>query len=110
MASNLTAVVVLEREAVDLGIDSDEAQDWSAVGTFRAEVRPLRFTEAEREGATRELQGYLFRIYTSQARAMSMTAADRLVWNGRTLNIREVRDPDPRARFTEIIAESGVTQ
>ena len=110
MSSQMTAVVVLERETPDIGIDSDEAQDWSSAGTFRAAVQPLRFSEAEREGATRTVQGYLFRVHTSTVRALSITAADRLLWQGRTLNIREVREPEPRIRFTEIIAEAGVGQ
>lgn len=110
MSSGMTAVVVLERETVDLSIAADEVQEWFEAGTLRAEVRPLRFSEAEREGAVRAVKGYLFRVYTSAVRALGITEADRLVWNGMTLNIREVRAPEARVRFTEIIAEAGVTQ
>lgn len=110
MSSRMRGVCTLQRDTSDIGIDSEEAQAWTTVGTFRAEVRPLRFSESEREGAVRAVQGYLIVTHTSTARALAITAADRVLWNGRTLNIREVRDPDPGVRFTEIVAESGVTQ
>ncbi len=110
MSSRMRGVCTLQRDGSDIGIDSDEDQEWTTVDTFRAEVRPLRFSESEREGAVRAVQGYLFIVHTSTVRALSITAADRIQWNGRTMNIREVRDPDPGVRFTEIIAESGVTQ
>ncbi len=110
MSSGMTAVVVVERETQDLGIDSDEDQDWSVVGSMRCEVRPIRFSESEREGAQRVLKGYLFRAYTAAVTALSLTESDRLQWNGITLNIREIRMPEARVRFTEIIAEAGITQ
>lgn len=110
MSSGMTAVVTLQREAEHLDPESDEAQDWREAGTFRAEVKPLRFTEDERQGAMRSVKGYLFRVYTSAVNALSITEADRLVWNGLTLNIREVRLPEARVRFTDIIAEAGVSQ
>jgi head-tail adaptor len=110
MSSGLTAVLTVQRETVDTGIDSDEQQVWSTVGKLRAEVKPLRFTEDERQGAMRTVKGYLFRVYTSAVTAMSLTESDRLLWNGLTLNIREVRSPDARIRFTEIIAEAGTSQ
>ena len=110
MSSRMRGVCTLQRDSSNLGIDSDEAQTWTTAGTFRAEVRPLRFSESEREGAVRAVQGYLIITHPSTARALAITAADRVLWNGRTLNIREVRDPDPGTRFTEIIGEAGVTQ
>ena len=110
MASNLTQIVVVERETPDLGIDSDEEQVWAPHGPMRAEVRPLRFTEAEREGATRIVQGYLLRVYTAHVEASALTASDRLLWKGLTLNIREVRQQPSNVRFTEIVAEAGITQ
>lgn len=109
MPSLLTEVVEIERDTPDLDIESDETQRWSSVGTVRAEVRPLRFSEAEREGATRTVQGYLFRVYTRAVAAFAITAADRLKWSGIVLNIREVRRPPPGETYTEIIAEAGVT-
>lgn len=110
MSSRMRGLCTLQRDSSNIGIDSDEAQAWTTIATFRAEVRPLRFSESEREGAVRAVQGYLLVLHTSTVRAHTITAADRVLWNGRTLNIREVRDPEPGVRFTEIIAESGVTQ
>lgn len=110
MSSGLTAVVVVERETVDSGIDSDEQQVWSQLGSMRCEVSPIRFNESERQGAVRTVKGYQFRAYTSAVNALAITEADRFVWNGMTLNIREVRLPEARTRFTTIIAEAGVTQ
>ncbi len=110
MASNLNQVVEVERETPDPGIGADEAQAWASVGLLRAEVRPLRFSEAEREGATRVVQGYLLRVYTAAVSALAVTAADRVRWNGLVMNVREVRHQPSNIRFTEIVAEAGVTQ
>ena len=110
MSSGMTAVVTLERETTDLGIASDEVPAWETVATLRAEVKPLRFSEQEREGAARAVQGYLFRVHTSAVRAHAITASDRFIWDQREFNIREVRQPEARVRFTEIVAETGTTQ
>jgi head-tail adaptor len=110
MSSGMTALLTVERETVDSGIDSDEQQDWASVGSVRAEVKPIRFSESERQGAMRTTKGYLFRVYTAAVRQLAITEADRFVWDGITFNIREVRIPEARTRFTEIVAEAGVTQ
>lgn len=102
--------ITIERESTSLAADSDEEQVWASIGTIRASLKPLRFSDAERQGAVRTVKGYLFECYAGEIRALAVTEVDRIVWGDETLNIREVRMPDERTTFVEIVAEAGVIQ
>ena len=95
-----------------IAIDVEDGQgdaEWREICRMRAAVKPVRASEAEREGALRTVQVYLFKVLTSALRAMPVTASHRIRWKGTSYNVREVRSPVDREPFTEIVAESGVT-
>lgn len=83
---------------------------WTDIGTCWAKVTGQRMGEGERHDAMREAFTYLFKVPTPMARELALTADDRIVWRGGEFNIREVRTVPRRIAFTDITAESGVTQ
>ena len=108
MIGRLTEVI---RVDVEVGQAPDEiAPIYREIARFRAEVKPGRATESEREAAVHEVQVYIFKVLTSALRAAPVTAVGhRIRWAGRTFNIREVRTPVAREPFTDIVAEAGVS-
>jgi head-tail adaptor len=103
----LTEVIAIDRE--DPPADEEGDPFWVEVARMRASAKPVRASEAEREGAVREIQVYLFTVLTSALRSAPVSATGhRLRWKGRAMNIREVRRPVDQEHFTEIVAESGV--
>lgn len=105
--TELVAFVAESRTADGYG---GYARTTSTVGEVWAEVKPQRATEAERSGAVRELTVYLITCSAEAVRALGITHAMRAIWNGRTLNIREVRLGPSRTADCDIVAEYGVTQ
>tara|TARA_R110000868_G_scaffold244926_2_gene501394 strand:+ start:4911 stop:5234 length:324 start_codon:yes stop_codon:yes gene_type:complete len=81
-----------------------ESVSWTELGEVWAEVASLagsEVTQAERD----EARG----SYTVTMRHRDDVNADmRLVWRGKTLNIRSLRDPDGRRRWLVVSAEGGV--
>lgn len=83
---------------------------WSPVVTgVAARITPLRGAEqliAQGLQATRTYEVWVRYC----ADALSITEADRIVdeRTGRTLNIRDISNPDEKHRFVRFIAESGV--
>lgn len=109
MIGKLTEVVAVDVEDGQ-GIDEIEPI-FREVARMRAEVKPVRATESEREGAVRDVSVYLFKVHTSALRATPIAAVShRIRWAGRIFNIREVRAPMAREPFTDIVAEAGVSQ
>lgn len=98
-------------------IDAETAQDeddeavpaWTEIGVMRAEARPVRASETEREGALRTVQVYLFTVLTSERRRVGVSSLHRIRWGSMAFNVREVRVPSDNVALTEIVAETGVT-
>lgn len=109
MLGRLSEVIAVEIEDGQ-GADAELAPIFREIGRMRADVRPVRASESEREGAVREVQVYLFKVLTSALRAVPVSSTGhRIRWQGRAYNVREVRSPVAREPFTEIVAESGVS-
>ena len=76
-----------------------------------ANVKPVRQSESERQGAERASRMYLFTVF----RREDITESMRLVWqesatSQQICNIREVRRGPTRDLTMTIVAEAGVTQ
>lgn len=103
-------------EIVALDIEDSQGEDegdpvWrEVVPRLRAAVKSVRASDAERDGAVRDIQVYLFRVYAAALRETPISASrHRLRWLGRAYNVREVRVQGAREPWAEIVAESGVT-
>ena len=77
---------------------------WQDVATVWARVAPIRGEEAL---VHRQLEDAITHKVTMRYRA-GVTAAMRLVHNGRVFNIREVLDLDERNRILELRCEENV--
>lgn len=77
---------------------------WADVATVWAKVRPV--SGRERAAAGQIEAAALYRV-TIRRRA-DVTAACRVVWNGKAMNARFVPDAGSRAPFTIIDCEAGV--
>lgn len=80
---------------------------WADVATIWCDVKPLRASEQERQGAVRALSVYQFSADAMTVAAHSTTTADRLAWSGRVFNIRELRTPKSSVPDIDLIAETG---
>ena len=98
------------RERVDIqtrtptvGAIGNVAFAWGTTATVWAKVQPLSARErfvAERLAA----QG----IYEITIRWRSgLTPAMRMIWRGRTFNVKQILNPDERRRFLTIIVEDA---
>ncbi len=103
-AGRLRERVTIERPVRVSDGTGGESVSWAALGTVWAEVASLagsEVTQAERD----EARGR----YTVTMRHRDDVIADmRLVWRGKVLNIRGLRDPDGRRRWLAVSAEGGV--
>lgn len=75
----------------------------STVATVWARVEPLRGDERQIAAA---LRGQVTHRVTIRYRA-DVTASMRLVWQGHTLAIREVKQPDAISRWLELYCLEG---
>lgn len=83
------------------------AVTWSPLAhgaTVWARVTPLSGSEALQ---AMRLQARVTHLVTMRWRD-DVTAAMRLVWGARVLNIRAVTNPDERRRYLELLCEEGV--
>tara|TARA_R100001244_G_scaffold130912_1_gene103490 strand:- start:310 stop:636 length:327 start_codon:yes stop_codon:yes gene_type:complete len=102
-AGQLDQRVAIQTEArVSDGVGGYEVT-WSTTATVWAMVKPVRGRE---QMEAQQLQASAMYRITIRNRAVS--AAQRIVWRGLTLNIREAPDPGGRAMYREILAEEGV--
>lgn len=77
--------------------------EWTDVATVWARVVPLRGREqieAQQLGASQ--------MYRVTIRNRAVDPAQRIMWRGRVLNIREAPEVGSRALYKEILAEGGV--
>ena len=103
-AGTLRERVEWQRAAQSADGQGGFARAWTTAMTLNAEVVPVTGRETLIGGA---LQGVeMWDVVVRYRPAIGV--ADRLLWRGRTLNIRSAADPDGRRRVTQIAAESGV--
>ena len=108
--ADLADLITIERETLTSdGSGHTFTSSWATLGQMYAEVKAVRASEAERQGAVRELHVMLFRVHAGEVRALAVRSADRVQWDGRQWNVREIRIGPPREMFAEIVAEWGVT-
>lgn len=98
-------ITVEEEQTVPDG-SGGQTVTWQSHVELFANVRPVRLSEEERQGAVRASRGYLFTI----RRRDDLEETMRISWRGEVFNIREIRLPRARVPHMEIFAQSGVTQ
>ena len=77
--------------------------DWSAVATVWAEVAPIGGRE---RAQAEQLEGVVTHRVTIRHRT-DVTAAHRLLWGSKALNVRAVTNPDQRRRYLDLLCEEG---
>lgn len=87
------------------GMGGGPVSGWSPVGELWASVLPLNASEAERLGKARTLTLYRLRVMTEAVAELGVSTTHRARWEGRVMNIREVRTPPASSIFTDLIAE-----
>lgn len=81
-----------------------ESVSWSALATVWADVAALSGSEVTL-GERDEARG---RFTVTMRYRDDVSAEMRLVWRGKILNIRALRDPDGHRRWLAVGAEGGV--
>tara|TARA_R110000868_G_scaffold12110_7_gene58721 strand:- start:14429 stop:14752 length:324 start_codon:yes stop_codon:yes gene_type:complete len=103
-AGQLRERVTIERPMRVSDGTGGESVSWAELGEVWAQVVSLtgsEVTQAERD----EARG---RFTVTIRHREDVSAAMRLVWRGKVLNIRSLRDPDGRRRWLAVSAEGGV--
>ena len=103
-AGDLTAKVSFEAETRTADGYAGATQAWAHVFYAWAAVEPLFVGEREQQGAVRNVTQYRFTVY----RTAAVTEQMRIVFDGRTHNIRGIRRGAPRELFMDIITETGL--
>jgi len=102
----LDELLTIEQQQTQPDGSGGQIVTWTQFAQVWAKVQPVRLSEDERQGAVRATRGYVFTLW----RRGDLSEDMRIVWNGETFNIREIRLPGSRELFMEIFAQSGVTQ
>ena len=81
---------------------------WATIATVWAAVTPfpMKAQEAMVEGRMTATQPLQMRIYSRR----DLTEKDRVLWDGRTFNIRGIPLDSLRSQFMDLVIEAGVTQ
>lgn len=98
--------ITIEQHSVTLDSFGAAVETWSPLATVRASVLPQRYTsgiEAVTQALGREsvATSYTVTIYYRN----DVTELHRVIWGGKTLDIRRVIDPDGRRRWLELLCE-----
>jgi len=109
-AGSRTELIEIERETRTKRADAGFDTSWSVVGALWAAAEYGGGSEGEARGAVRHTRRLRFVVLTEAVRALAVTPADRIRWQGQLYNIREVPPRLATAGETAIVAESGVTQ
>lgn len=83
---------------------------WQPIGEAYAAISYKGGGESVRQGAVRSTIKYSFVCWESEVRALGVTQADRISYNGEFWNIRELDGGRGGVADAEIIAEAGVSQ
>ena len=104
MASELTQCVTFQKKAVSPDGGGGQNEAWQDFRREFALVRPMSGRERIAAERTEAIAGYLVVI---RART-DLTEDMRILWRGRTLNIRFIKDRQPQEMFLEIECSRGV--
>lgn len=96
--------ITIERAATADDGAGGETVSWSSYATIWAKVQPVRGREEVRLGRLSSVETYLVVI----RHRTDLSELDRVVWRGKTLNIRTMQDRDMDRAFLTIEAEAGV--
>lgn len=77
---------------------------WSTAYNLWADIRAVKGREEERLGRLVSVETYLFTVRYGP----TLSTDQRIVWNGKTLNIRSVQDRDTKRKYLTIEGEVGV--
>lgn len=102
-AGDLTERITFEAESRDGDGYGGYTNGWAQVAEAWAMVEPLFVSERDQQGAQRNVTQYRFTLY----RRADLNEQMRIVWGGRTHNIRGIRIGGARELFMDIIAETG---
>jgi SPP1 family predicted phage head-tail adaptor len=106
-AGDLRDQVVIEAATVALDAVGEPIETWAPVATVWAQVKPQKYTtgvEALAQALGREAVAttYTVTIYYREG----LTELQRLIWNGRELDIKRVLDPDGKRTWLELMCEA----
>lgn len=103
-AGELDQRVTFKRESMTSDGMGGHVRTFTEIATVPALVRPMSGREREHSQAIQASANYFIVIrYRDDVREN-----DTALWNGRSMNIRFVRDRGARSLFLEIEAEAGV--
>jgi SPP1 family predicted phage head-tail adaptor len=104
MIARLCHRVILQRrsEVADLG--GGVNLSWTDIAELWAGIMPLTGSETVRAMRVQPIQNFLIRLRYRD----DITAADRLLFGQRVLNIRSVRNVNERGQWLECRCEEGV--
>lgn len=80
---------------------------WSLIGSRAANVHAVSGRERDMAQQAQAPRNYRITVRRDSFTA-SVTEADRLVWRGKVMNIRLIRDDGPRPMYLEFGCEAGV--
>ena len=103
-ACDLRHTITIQEAVASLTAGGGSAVVWTKVVTVRAAIDPLSGSETLR---AMQLQAKISHRITIRYRS-GITAAMRILFGARTMNIRAILNPGERNRWLEIMAEEGV--
>lgn len=103
-AGELSDRVVVERATTASDGMGGQTVTWATAYTLWAKVRPVKGRETEYQARLAAVETFLIVVRYGP----TITAEDRISWDGKKLNIRTVQDRDGDSRWLTIEAESGL--
>ena len=107
MTPSLDERVIFERKARVPDGGGGGTESWAPLGTRWASVEPLRGRERDMAQQTESPRNYRI-IVRRDSLTATVTAADRVMWRDRPMNIRFVADAGPRPLLQTFEVEAGV--
>lgn len=81
-----------------------QAVTWATAYTLWAEVKAVRGSEIERLGRMVSVETYVLKVRYGP----TIGTTHRIVWNGKTMNIRSAQDREMERRYLTLECEVGV--
>lgn len=106
-AGELRERVSIERATTTADGYGGQSVTWAAVypSGIWAKVESVRGREDERQGRLSTVETYLITVRFG----ISVTTLDRVVWRGKTFNVRAAADREGTREWTVLECEAGVT-
>lgn len=102
-AGDLRERITIQTAAAVTNAGGGRTNPWSTLATTWARVQPVKGGENEDAGRLAGLQTYLVTI-----RDRTISLSNRIVWRGKTLNIRSITNRDERQHWLTMECEEGV--